>query len=316
MKLEGRNTIREDDDTNMKVVESFLTKNPCYKTNRKIAVRGLALYSVGCPQPSAKVFINNWNNEKHSRACAHAFVDANDGLVYQTLPWNHRGWHGDADHNNTMISIMLCEPRQIKYRNAGTFDVVSNRDDAVIAAERVYQSAVELCGQLCVKYDFDPFTAIWAPDGGNADPEHLWQGLDMGYTMDQFRADVLAEMDRIRGVTDEVAVVTETATVGEPAPVSATADDEAVAVVETATVGEPVVPVVSEKPAYVLRVRVEYDNLRIRTGPGTNCETTGAYTGRGIFNIVEIQNGSGSKSGWGKLEDGSGWISLDFVEKA
>lgn len=269
----------------MKVVESFLTRNPCYKTNRKIVVQGIALYTVGCPQPSAKVFVHNWNTEKYSRACVHAFIDANDGLVYQTLPWNHRGWHGDADGNNTRIGVMLCEPHQIKYRNADTFDVLGDANDAVIAADRVYQSAVELCGQLCVKYDLNPITDIWAPGSGNSNPEHIWSGLGMDRTMAGFRSDVVEEMKRIRGVTTESALVSEVVEVPITAPVS------------------------------LVRVRVVYDNLRIRSGPGTNCATTGAYTGQGDFDIAEIQNGNGSKSGWGKLADGRGWISLDFAER-
>lgn len=41
----------------MNLVQSFLTKNPCYTSGRKITVKGLMLHSVGCPQPSAQVFI-------------------------------------------------------------------------------------------------------------------------------------------------------------------------------------------------------------------------------------------------------------------
>lgn len=275
----------------MKVVESFLTRNPCYKTNRKIAVQGIALYTVGCPQPSAKVFVHNWNTEKYSRACVHAFIDANDGLVYQTLPWNHRGWHGDADGNNTRIGVMLCEPHQIKYRNANTFDVLDDANNAAVAADRVYQSAVELCGQLCVKYDLNPITDIWAPENGNSNPEHVWSGLGMDHTMAGFRSDVVEEMKRIFSDSEEAKETVE------------------------ANLPEEVRAAVEAKSIPVMRVRVVYDNLRIRSGPGTNCTTTGTYTGQGDFEIIEVQNGNGSKTGWGRLADGRGWISLDFAER-
>lgn len=280
----------------MKVIESFLTKNPCYKTNRKISVQGIALYSVGCPQPSANVFVHNWNNEKYNRACVHAFIDANDGYVYQTLPWNHRGWHGDANCNNTRIGLMLCEPNQIKYRTSDTFDVVGERNDAVLVTDRVYQSAVEICGQLCVKYSLDPMTDIWTPSGGHSDPEHLWKGLGVDHTMAGFREDVDEEIKRILEIPEEK-TATDTVVFEEPSIIVAPQEDMALAV------------------ASVMQVRVNYDNLRIRSGPGTNCATIGAYTGRGDFDIVEIQNGNGSKSGWGKLADGRGWISLDFAER-
>lgn len=46
----------------LNIVQSIMTKNPCYKAGKKIKVKGLMLHSVGCPQPSAKAFITQWNN--------------------------------------------------------------------------------------------------------------------------------------------------------------------------------------------------------------------------------------------------------------
>ena len=51
----------------MKLVQSILTKNPCYTAGRKITVKGLMLHSVGCPQPKASVFIKNWNSMQAMR---------------------------------------------------------------------------------------------------------------------------------------------------------------------------------------------------------------------------------------------------------
>ena len=42
------------------------------------------------------------------------FIDANTGDIYQTLPWNHRGWHGGGSSNNTHIGVEMCEPAAIK----------------------------------------------------------------------------------------------------------------------------------------------------------------------------------------------------------
>ena len=50
----------------------------------------------------------------------------------------------------------------------------------------------------------------------------------------------------------------------------------------------------------------------IRRGPGTNYNTTGAFTGVGVFTIVDAKDGKGSTKGWGKLKSGAGWISLDY----
>lgn len=62
-------------------------------------------------------------------------------------------------------------------------------------------------------------------------------------------------------------------------------------------------------------VRVSTDDVAIYTGPGTNYEKTGRYTGEGAFTIVQVQPGEGSAKGWGKLKSGAGWISLDYAEK-
>lgn len=62
-------------------------------------------------------------------------------------------------------------------------------------------------------------------------------------------------------------------------------------------------------------VRVDIDDLNIRTGPGTNYTKTGEKTGRGKFTITEVKNGPGSGTGWGKLKSDAGWISLDYATR-
>ena len=62
-------------------------------------------------------------------------------------------------------------------------------------------------------------------------------------------------------------------------------------------------------------VKVEIPNLNIRKGPGVDYAKTGFFTGIGIFTIVEVKNGDGSNSGWGRLKSGAGWISLDHTKK-
>ncbi len=62
-------------------------------------------------------------------------------------------------------------------------------------------------------------------------------------------------------------------------------------------------------------VRISIKDLNIRKGPGTNFTKTGKYTGIGVFTIVEVADGQGSSSGWGRLKSGAGWCSLDFCQK-
>ena len=68
----------------MNLIQSFLTKNPCYTCGRTITPTGLMLHSVGCPQPSAAVFVKNWNRADYDRACVHAFIDGNTEDVHQS----------------------------------------------------------------------------------------------------------------------------------------------------------------------------------------------------------------------------------------
>ena len=62
-------------------------------------------------------------------------------------------------------------------------------------------------------------------------------------------------------------------------------------------------------------VRIKIDDLRIRTGPGTDYSWTGKYTGKGVFTAVAESTGKGSDKGWMKLKSGAGWCSLDYCEK-
>jgi N-acetylmuramoyl-L-alanine amidase CwlA len=195
----------------MKIIESILTKNPCYTAGRKITVKGLMLHSVGCPQPKASAFLNYWNGQ-YDKACVHAFIDGNDGTVYQTLPWNHRGWHGGGSSNNTHIGVEMCEPACITYTGGSSF-ICNNLAEAKAVVKRTYESAVELFAFLCKEYKLDPLAdgVIISHKEGHArgiasnhgDPEHLWKQLDMGYTMDTFRNAVKKAMTVDEQKTDE-----------------------------------------------------------------------------------------------------------------
>ena len=189
-------------NTTMKLIESILTKNPCYTCGRTITVKGLMLHSVGCPQPSAEVFVKNWNRADYDRACVHAFIDANTGAVYQTLPWNRRGWHAGAGANNTHIGVEMCEPSTIRYTGGSSWVETGDGSNTKACVLRTYQAAVELFAMLCKEYGLDPLAdgVIISHKEGHArgvasnhgDPEHLWGKF--GLTMNKFRTDVKAAM--------------------------------------------------------------------------------------------------------------------------
>lgn len=167
--------------------------------------KGLMLHSVGCPQPNASVFVKSWNKTTFNSACVHAFIDGNTGDVHQTLPWNHRGWHGGGSCNNTHIGVEMCEPACIKYTGGSSF-TCSDLETAKAVAKRTYESAVELFAFLCKKFDLNPLengVIISHKEGhsmgvatNHGDPEHLWKGLGLNYTMNQFRKDVHSLMNK------------------------------------------------------------------------------------------------------------------------
>lgn len=184
----------------MDLQKTFLTNSDCYRAGRTIAVRGLMLHSVGCAQPSAQAFVRTWD-QPGIKACVHAFIDANTGVVYQTLPWDHRGWHGGGSSNNAYIGVELCEPSTIQYVSGAQYrDLDPGQTKAAVL--RTYRAAVDLFSHLCRTFALDPLQdgVILSHREGHqrgiasnhGDPEHLWGPV--GLTMDGFRQAVAAAL--------------------------------------------------------------------------------------------------------------------------
>ena len=281
---------------NMDIIESILTKNPCYTSGRKITVKGIMLHSVGCPQPSAQAFIKNWNSPSYNRACVHAFIDGTSGKVYQTLPWNHRGWHcgsgSKGSGNNTHIGVEMCEPACIKYISGSNF-TCSDKQEAVAVAKRTYESAVQLFAFLCKQYNLNPKSdgvIISHKEGctrgiasNHGDPDHLWKGLGLSYTMDGFRNDVANAMNG--------------GTISSSVPVNTT----------PSTPSTPVSSSDVDVPDY--EVKITATELNVRKGPGTSYSITTKVKKGQVFTIIAENNG------WGKLKSGAGYISLSYTQK-
>lgn len=182
----------------MNIVQNILYNNDCYKAGRKITVSGLMLHSIGTPQPDPMVFIRNWNRSGVDK-CVHGFIRL-DGTVFQTLPWNHRGWHAGGAANNTHIGIEMCEPATIKYISGSRFEDL-NPAATKAYVFKMYKEAVELFAHLAKLYKLNPLTQIISHRegylkgvaSGHGDPEHLWSKY--GLTMNQFRYDVKAYME-------------------------------------------------------------------------------------------------------------------------
>ena len=138
----------------MNLRKLILTENACYKAGRKITVKGIMVHSTGANNPNLKRYVgpddgllgknqygNHWNTYHPGgrEVCVHAFIGKlADGTIatYQTLPWNHRGWHAGGSANNTHIGFEICEDGLTDYTYF----------------KKVYREAVELCAYLCKEY--------------------------------------------------------------------------------------------------------------------------------------------------------------------
>lgn len=203
----------------MEIRRLFLTENACYKKGQTITPKGIMIHSTGANNPNLRRYLapndgllgenrydNHWNQGNISK-CVHAFIGRlADGTVacYQTLPWNHRGWHCGKNGNDTHISIEICE------------DDLTGSD----YFKTVYAMAVALCTYLCREFGFDPLApgVLIDHDEGHA------LGIasnhnDVGYwfkrfgrTMDDFRADVAKMVqEESSGVKENLTALVDTA---------------------------------------------------------------------------------------------------------
>lgn len=181
----------------MNLNKLIFTENACYKAGRKITVKGIMVHSTGANNPWLKRYVgpddgllgqNKYNNHWNAyhpggrEVCVHGFIGKlADGTVatYQTLPWDHRGWHAGGSANNTHIGFEICE---------------DGLSDATYF-NKVYQEAVDLCVYLCKEYGLTEKNIICHSEGhkqgiasNHGDVMHWFP--KHGKSMDTFRADV------------------------------------------------------------------------------------------------------------------------------
>lgn len=186
----------------MEIYSCILTENDCFKAGRTIVPRGVMVHSTGANNPSLRRYVqpddgllgqnpngNHWNQPGVNK-CVHAFIGrtaAGKTAVYQTLPWEHRGWHCGGKGNDTHLSFEICEDG---LEDEGYF-------------KEVYQAAVELTAMLCRRFGLDPLADGVVVDhregnlrgiaSAHGDVAHWFSRF--GRTMDDFRADTAAQME-------------------------------------------------------------------------------------------------------------------------
>lgn len=195
----------------MQIIAKYLTQNPYFRDGRWITgstFRGFFLHSVGVGQPDPLVFIRQWDKPSFTYAGINGFIGAD--AVYLTAPCletpgkvKRMPHAGKPAGNNGYIGFEMCEPAQIHYTVGARFTV---RDKAAAQAycRKTYQNAVQLFARLCSFHGKNPLqngVILSHNEGGkrgiasgHVDPEHLWRGLGLPYTMAGFRQDVASAM--------------------------------------------------------------------------------------------------------------------------
>lgn len=168
--------------------------------------KGAVLHSIGTPQPSAKV-IADYFDDPDVEASVHRVLQA-DGQCYQLAPDNFRMWHAGGTANNTHMGVEMTEPDCISYDAKNGYELtIHNRSKALEHVTKTYARAVELFAALSVQHGWDPLEdgvilshkeCYERGIGSNhGDPEHLWDALNTGFTMDTFRRDVAKKVQEL-----------------------------------------------------------------------------------------------------------------------
>ena len=85
---------------------------------------------------------------------------------------------------------------------------ILDKEKARAFCEACYRNATELIAALCTEYGWDPDTALLThgeitknklSDTTHADPEHLWNGLGLPYSLNTLKRDVKAAMQESSG---------------------------------------------------------------------------------------------------------------------
>ena len=195
------------------VTQYIMTKNDCYKANKRINPTGIMVHSVGCKGTTFERW-KKWNAPGIAK-CVHAFVDwskTDKTGIFQCLPWNWRGWHAGGSANNNYIGFEICEPKDDKKLDPAAF-------------KRAYERAVFFVAKRCIEYGIKPVKPFLIDHreghalgiaSNHGDVNH-WFPL-YGKNMNIFRADVAKQISLIKGTTQPSTPTTPTKPPVPPPP--------------------------------------------------------------------------------------------------
>ena len=267
----------------LKIINSILTENDCFKSGRIIKPRGIVVHSTGANNPNLSRYCvnedelgtpspNHWNKSRPNgrQVCVHAFIgyDKNKEIqIAQTLPFNMRCWGCGkgtrGSYNNSYIQFEICE---------------SYLDDAEYF-NAVYKKSIDFCVYLCRQFNISPENIVCHSEAhkqgyasNHADVMHWFPKHNKN--MDIFREDVKNKLEN-NSKPQNIQTI--------PSPQSQTQ--------------------AGTKADTPFRVKVLCD-LNIRKGASTDTKIVGVIKDNGVYTITKVQGH------WGKLKSGKGWISI------
>lgn len=331
----------------MQIIDALCTGNSRYKAGERLTPKGVVLHSIGTPQPSAQVLRDYWQRGG-STYVVHYMVD--DTRILHCMPDNFKCWHVGSPGNAQYLGIEMGEPSQIRYTSGARF-TVSNLAAAQQYAAAAYKNAVQLIAYLCKKYGWEPESAVWThaeitrrklSNTDHVDPQHLWDGLGLGYDLAKLRKDVRAAMGGTAAPAAPAAAERPTLRNGSSGDAVKTLQAKLIALgysfepygadgvfggmTETRVkafqlaagisadgiVGSQTWAALDKAEApktftpYLVRITAG-SGLNVREGPGTDYRVKMSLGYGGAYTIVEERNG------WGKLKSGVGWICLKYT---
>lgn len=130
----------------MQITQDFLTPNnwsrPLAKLNK---VKGIVIHWVGNAGSSAKAnrdYFNNIPKSKEPRYASSHYIIGLNGEIIQCIPETEIAYHA-SEANQDHIGIENCHPDW-----DGKFN------------DKTYNSLVELCADICSRYNLNPLTDI------------------------------------------------------------------------------------------------------------------------------------------------------------
>lgn len=184
-----------------------------------------------------------------------------------------------------------CSSNKANDNRAVTIEVASDTEHPYAITDAAYKSLVKLCADIVKRNGMGELS--W-----KGDKSLIGKVNEQNMTVHRWFANKACPGDyiynRLGQIANEANAIVK-GSVSSPAPSTPKPDEK------------------GQNGSFL--VKVDVTNLNIRSGPGITYGKFGRFLDKGVYTIVQVEPGQGSKKGWGKLKSGVGWISLDYATR-